>query len=164
MQFNLKLTIMRKTILALTIMMGMGIESFAQDNATLVLWLADGTKTDIEVSQQPQIKFENDKVIITSSVLNMEYEADEVLRFTYKGEGTAISPIHEEASVSQEDGRLVFHGITSAEQVSVYSANGTIIHVSLLNNGGNYSLSLSSIPKGVYILNVNGKTSKFTKK
>ncbi len=136
----------------------------AQDNATLVLWLSDGTKTDIEVSQLPQIKFENDKVIITSSVLNMEYKAEEVLRFTYKGEGTAISPIHDEAGVSQENGRLVFHGISSANQVSVYSTNGMRIPVSLSNNGGFYSLSLSTIPTGVYILKVNGKTSKFTKK
>lgn len=144
--------------------MGLFVPAQAQDNATLVLWLSDGTKTDIEVSQLPQIKFENDKVIITSSVLNMEYKAEEVLRFTYKGEGTAISPIQDEAGVSQENGRLVFHGISSANQVSVYSTNGTRIPVSLSNNGGFYSLSLSTIPTGVYILKVNGKTSKFTKK
>lgn len=145
-------------------LLGLFVPAQAQDNATLVLWLSDGTKTDIEVSQLPQIKFENDKVIITSSVLNMEYKAEEVLRFTYKGEGTAISPIQDEASVSQENGRLVFHGISSANQVSVYSTNGTRIPVSLSNNGGFYSLSLSTIPTGVYILKVNGKTSKFTKK
>lgn len=145
-------------------LLGLFVPAQAQDNATLVLWLSDGTKTDIEVSQLPQIKFENDKVIITSSVLNMEYKAEEVLRFTYKGEGTAISPIQDEAGVSQENGRLVFHGISSANQVSVYSTNGTRIPVSLSNNGGFYSLSLSTIPTGVYILKVNGKTSKFTKK
>lgn len=155
---------MRKTLLTLSLLMGFGLTIYAQDNATLVLWLADGTKTDIEVSQLPQIKFENDKVIITSSVLNMEYDADEVLRFTYKGEGTAISPIQEETGVSQENERLVFHGISSANQVSVYSANGTRIPVSMSSHGGRYSLPLSSIPAGAYILNVNGKTSKFTKK
>jgi hypothetical protein len=155
---------MRKTLLTLILLIGMGIDSFAQDKAILVLWLADGTKTDIEVSQQPQIKFENDKVIITSSVLNMEYNADEILRFTYKGEGTAISPIHKDAGVSQEDGRLVFHGITSANQVSIYSTNGMRIPVSIVTADGHYSLSLSSIPSGVYILKVNGKTSKFTKR
>lgn len=144
--------------------MGLFVPAQAQDNATLVLWLSDGTKTDIEVSQLPQIKFENDKVIITSSVLNMEYKAEEVLRFTYKGEETAISPFQDEAGVSQENGRLVFHGISSANQVSVFSTNGTRIPVSLSKNGGFYSLSLSTIPTGVYILKVNGKTSKFTKK
>ena len=155
---------MRRKLLALTMLLGIGTFSFAQDNKTLVVWLADGTQTDIEVSQQPQIKFGSGKVIITSSVLNMEYNANEVLRFTYKGEGTAISPIHEEAGISQEDGRLVFHGITSADQVTIYSTNGMRIPVSIVTADGHYSISLSSIPSGVYILKVNGKTSKFTKK
>lgn len=155
---------MKKNLLIISLLLGLFVPAQAQDNATLVLWLSDGTKTDIEVSQLPQIKFENDKVIITSSVLNMEYKAEEVLRFTYKGEETAISPFQDEAGVSQENGRLVFHGISSANQVSVFSTNGTRIPVSLSKNGGFYSLSLSTIPTGVYILKVNGKTSKFTKK
>lgn len=155
---------MKKNLLIISLLLGLFVPTQAQDKATLVIWLSDGTKTDIEVSQLPQIKFENDKVIITSSVLNMEYNAEEVLRFTYKGEGTAISPVQDEAGVSQENGRLVFHGISSANQVSVYSAKGTRIPVRLSNNGGHFSLSLSSIPSGVYILKVNGKTSKFTKK
>ena len=155
---------MKKNLLIISLLLGLFVPTQAQDKTTLVLWLSDGTKTDIEVSQLPQIKFENEKVIITSSVLNMEYNAEEVLRFTYKGEGTAISPVQDEAGVSQENGRLVFHGISSANQVSVYSAKGTRIPVRLSNNGGIYSLFLSPIPSGVYILKINGKTSKFTKK
>lgn len=157
---------MRRKLLALTMLFGIGTFSHAQDNYKLVIWLSDGSKTDIELSQQPQVQFENDKVMVTSSVLDMEYDAEEVLRFTYKEDESSIS---EGAGLADgistiKDGRLVFHGITSADQVSVYSANGTRVPVSVVSTDGQCSLPLSSLPSGVYILKANGKTSKFTKK
>lgn len=154
---------MRRKLLALMMLLGIGTISHAQDNYKLVMWLADGSKTDIELSQLPQVKFENDKVMVTSSVLDMEYDAEEVLRFTYErstGEDAGLA----EGIASVQDGRLLFHGVTAADQVSVYSANGTRVPVSIVSANGNHSLSLSSLPSGVYILKVNGKTSKFTKK
>ena len=133
------------------------------NEGTLILWHADGTKTNIELSQLPQIQFENDKVIITSSILNMEYDAEEILRFTYE-EGLGEDAGLVDGIASVQDGRLLFHGVKSADKVSVYSINGTRVPVKLSIVNGKYSLSLSSIPTGVYILKVNGKTSKFTKK
>lgn len=144
-------------------LLGIGAVSHAQDNYKLVMWLADGLKTDIELSQQPQVQFENDKVLITSSVLDMEYDAEEVLRFTYErstGEDAGLV----DGIASVQDGRLMFHGVTSTDKVSVYSANGTRVPISIVSADDNHSLSLSSLPSGVYILKVNGKTSKFTKK
>lgn len=133
------------------------------DSSVLVLWHADGTKTNIELSQLPQVRFENDKVIIISSILNMEYDAEEILRFTYE-EGLGEDAGLVDGIASVQDGRLLFHSVKSADKVSVYSINGTRVPVKLSIVNGKYSLSLSSIPTGVYILKVNGKTSKFTMK
>ena len=133
------------------------------NEGTLVLWHADGTKTNIELSQLPQIQFENGKVLVTSSILNMEYDANEILRFTYE-EATSEDAGLVDGIASVQGDRMVFHGVKSADKVSVYSVNGTRVPVSLSSANGKCSLSLSSIPAGVYILKVNGKTSKFTKK
>lgn len=130
---------------------------------TLVLHHANGTTTDIELYTKPQVKFQNDKVLITSTVLNMEYPKQDVLRFTYEGATQGINNVQTKANVSQEKGKLVFRGIKYTDKIAIYTTNGIRVPVSVQRNGTSASLSLSSIPKGIYLLSVNGRTSKFTK-
>ncbi len=139
------------------------LPSIAQNNATLVLWHADGTTTDVALYLMPKVEFQNDKVRITSTVLDMEYPKSDILRFSYKGSGTGITAPKNEANYSQEGDRLVFHGIMSADKVAVYTANGIRVPARLTATADGVALSLSSIPQGVYVLSVNGKTSKFTR-
>lgn len=139
------------------------LPTMAQGNATLVLWHADGTTTDVALYLMPKVEFLNDKVLITSSVLDMEYPKENILRFSYKGSGTSISSPRNEADYSQEGDRLVFHGITSTDKVAIYTTNGIRVSARLIATGDGVTLSLSSIPQGVYVLSVNGKTSKFTR-
>ena len=130
---------------------------------TLVLHHPGGTTTDVELYTQPRIEFQGDKVLITSPVLNMEYPKAEVLRFTYKGSTlTNIKASKTEADVSRDDDRLVFHHINAQDQVAVYTLNGIRVPVRLTRSGSDATLPLSQIPKGVYLLSVNGRTSKFT--
>lgn len=130
---------------------------------TLMLHHADGTTTDVELYTLPQVKFKNDKVLIISTVLNMEYPKENILRFTYKGGSTNISSPTGKANYSLQGEQLVFRGIKSGDLVAVYTVKGIRVPVSIQRNGNIATLPLSAIPSGVYLLNVNGKTSKFTK-
>ncbi len=150
----------KKILMYLLIQICSGLSVMAQ---TLVLHHADGTSTDVELYTQPQVTFQNDKVIITSSVLNMEYPKENVLRFTYKGSPQNIITPKTEADFSRRDDQLVFHGIKHTDAVAVYKPNGIRVPVRLTITGSNAVLPLSQIPQGVYLLNVNGKTSKFTR-
>ena len=130
---------------------------------TLVLHHPGGTTTDVELFTQPRLEFQDDKVLITSTVLNMEYPKDQVLRFTYKGGLQGISTPKGEADMSRDGDCLVFHNVKASDQVAVYTAKGIRVPVRLTRNGNDAVLSLSQIPTGVYLLSVNGRTSKFTK-
>ena len=46
----------------------------------------------------------------------------------------------------------------------IYAVNGIRVPVSLQHSGSSAILPLSTIPSGVYVLSVNGRTSKFTKR
>ena len=131
---------------------------------TLVLHHANGKTTDVELLTQPQVKFQNDKVLITSTVLNMEYPKEDVLTFTFKGKTSGIKSPKGNLSYSKENGQIVFHGIKSSETIAVYNLKGIRLPVNIQRSGDVATLSLSSIPSGTYLLNVNGRTSKFTKK
>lgn len=130
---------------------------------TLVLHHADGTTTDVELYNQPQVLFKNDKVFIVSTVLNMEYSKDNVLRFTYKGSPNRIQSAQTDAEITREGGQLVIHGIQPATAIAVYTANGIRVPVTIQRSSTSATLPLSSIPSGVYLFSVNGRTAKFTK-
>ena len=130
---------------------------------TLVLHHADGTTTDVELYLMPRIQFQNDHVLITSSVLDMDYPKENVLRFSYKGVTTDVKAVKRDADYSRENGQLVFHGIDQTDKVTVYNINGIRVPVRLIRSGNDVTLPLASIPSGVYVLSVNGRTSKFSK-
>jgi hypothetical protein len=155
---------MKKKLLIIMLLSLWGGKTFAQSQA-LVLHHADGTTTDVELYTQPRIEFKGDRVIITSPVLDMEYAADDILHFTYKGKGTSGINSHlKQADYSQENDKLIFHGVKSTDKVAVYKTNGVRVPVRLNTTADdNVTLSLSAISSGVYLLSVNGRTSKFTK-
>jgi len=154
---------MRKLLIFTLSLLWSVVHAEAQNNATLVLWHADGTITDVELYLRPRIEFTGEKVLITSTVLNMEYPKIDIVRFTYKGEGTDISAPRQDANYSQDGDRLVFHGINTADRVAVYNTNGIRIPVRLSAASDGLALPLSALPKGAYILIVNGRTSKFVR-
>lgn len=129
----------------------------------LVLWHADNSYTEVELYKQPRVTFEGDKVLITSSVLNMEYPKEDVLRFTYKGSADGIGSLTLNEDYFQEEEKLVFHGIGDAKDIALYTANGIRVPVQIAHSGNDVILPLSLIPSGFYMLSLNGKTFKFSK-
>ena len=153
----------RQKILILAMLM-FALNASAQNNATLVLHHADGTTTDVALYLKPRVVFDGDLVRITSTVLDMEYPKSNILRFSYTGKGSSISNPQSEASFTRDGDHLIFHGIRSTDKVAVYNSDGIRVPVQLSAASDGVTLSISSIPKGVYVLSVNGKTSKFTKR
>lgn len=143
----------------------MSLASKAQlESTALVLWHADGTNTEIALFKRPNISFSGGKVFVTSDVLNLEYDAADVVRFTYKGATTSISSVITEADYEYQGDCIVFQGIKGSDRVAIYNAAGVRVPVSLRTMGGGQVIQLSSLPAGVYILSVNAKSSKFTKR
>ena len=131
---------------------------------TLVLLHADGTTTDVELATQPKVTFENNKVLITSTILNMEYPKQDVLRFTFKSSSTGIRSTKSDVGYTNENGKLVFHGVSNSDKIGVYTLKGIRVPVKIKQNGNHATLSLLSLSPGAYIINVNGKTSKIIKR
>lgn len=152
----------RQKMLILALLM-FALNASAQNNATLVLHHADGTTTDVALYLKPRVVFDGDLVRITSTVLDMEYPKSNILRFSYTGNGSSINTPQSEASFTRDGDRLIFHGISSTDKVAVYNSDGIRVPVHLSAASDGVTLSISSIPKGVYVLSVNGKTSKFVR-
>lgn len=154
---------MRRIILAILLMFGICMQKIAAQTQVLVLQHADENTTEVELYTKPKVTFEGDKLFVKSSVIDLEYQVGDVVRFYYKGRGTDIKGLQSNVDYEQRDEQLVFHNIKSEDNVAVYKLNGIRIPVHVTFSDDKASLPLSSIPAGIYLLSVNGKTVKFKK-
>lgn len=154
---------MRRLLFATFLIMGLCVQRLSAQTQVLVLQHANGTSTEVELYTKPKVTFEGNKLFVKSSVINLEYQIGDVIRFYYKGKGTGINNLQIDTDYEQNNERLVFHNILPGDIVEVYNLNGVRIPVHIAYSDDNATIPLSSIPTGVYLLNVNGKTAKFKK-
>lgn len=134
-------------------------------NQTLVLWHSDGSISEVELYVQPHVEITQDKLKITSSVLNLEYEASEIIRFTYKGVGNDIHSPLRTTNYTIEKDRIVFHEAGLGDKVELYKIDGIRIPVHAnCDESGKTTLSLTEVPKGIYLMSVKGKTTKIMRR
>lgn len=151
-------------LMAAALLLGSASILRAQENSTLVLWHADGTQTRIELFKQPRVTFGDGTVDIISPVLSESYPAANVLKFTYEGQGTGISDAQADQPYSSDGERILFDPKVSPDQIALYTSDGVRVPVRIRQTSRGAVLPLSSVPTGVYMLSVNGKTSKFVKR
>ena len=128
---------------------------------------ADGTTTAVRLYTRPQVTFSGDQVVVKSPVATMTYAATDVLRITYGGDipvPNAIGAPHAEQAYTEQDGALVFDASVRPSDVQLFAEDGKRLPVSVRTVNGRPSLSIASLPAGVYVLSVNGRTSKFVKR
>ena len=135
---------------------------------TLVVLTKDGGKTEFVLSEKPKVLFEGKSLRITSSKADVTYTLSDILRFTYiNTDPTGINQLAETedpTEVSYQDGTLVLSQLKEGTVVGVYSLDGKKVQQLRASHKGTYRLSLSSLPKGVYIVKADTITYKIMKR
>ena len=157
---------MKRILLFIFLLVGLLLPAVrvCAEGQTLVLHHADGTTSEVELQTMPRIRLSADKMTVTSQGISQEYAKSDVVRFTYKGVGTGISTVKPSARYRvDDDGQVTFYGTDAdAGRINVYNSNGIQMPVRLSkDDAGNAILPLNTLPQGVYIVNINGKTIKF---
>lgn len=154
---------MKKTLLTLLAVLLLTATRVSAQGPTLVLHHSDGKTSEVELYTMPSIQLLPSKMVITAQGSTLEYAKSDVVRFTYKGVNTGISDIRPEARYRVDTDRITFFGISASDRIEVYNAGGIRIPVTLANEGNDAVLSLTQLPQGVYLVNINGRTFKFIK-
>lgn len=134
---------------------------------TLVVWAKDGTNVAYALEKLPQLEFGETTLSLTCGTEQVTYLFDNTDRITY----TAVdySGIN---SVKLEDKRLFVVGEQGIEfpialedrKVSLYDEGGKQCLSLVVRKGDTYTLPLSSLSTGVYIIKVNSSTCKIVKR
>ena len=157
---------MKKLLLSL-LLFAFSALTFAQKKDVLSLLMKDGTSVYFLLEEKPLITFENSDVKVVSSTDEAVLERAQVDRFEFVDEvPTAIEELEEE--IAREKFEMTRHaillsGLAHGCKVQLFSISGQSILATAANENGAVTISIDSLPAGIYLVNYNEITIKFIK-
>lgn len=152
---NLYIVIMLLTLIALS--------AKAQNKEVLNVWMTDGTKSSVLLDYHPTVVFNLSQLIIKSDNQTIEIPYDQISYFTYsENEESSITDVVIGGGNKNE--LWLFSEPLTTENFTVYTIDGQKIFMNLYKKGGLQILNLASLASGIYIIKVNNKSYKITKR
>ncbi len=138
-----------------------------EDVQRLVVWQKNGEKIYFDLEELPETTFDGSLLIISTSKSNVSFQRENILRYTYEGQMTAIGkPLVQpgEVRVVQTADEMAFDGLSEGTAVALYTADGRMLGSQKAQRGLTTTVSLKTYPSGTYIIKVNDTTYKFLKR
>lgn len=149
-------------------LMPLGSQAAEPETKTaLVVTYTWGAEEVFFLSDKPEISFGGDKLKITAPDVVAERGFADIETFTFAQRPTvSIENVTESVTFQFTDGENVtVTGVAAGAPCAIYDTRGVRVASMEADSQGRMSASLSSLPKGVYILTVNNtKTYKLNVK
>lgn len=147
----------------------------AEDTGTskcaLVVLTKDNKQHEFRLAgSKPQVMFEATSLkVIMASKIEAEFAFSDIIRFYYVNrDPSGIDDLSIDQNPTeigfQEDGVLVISQMKKDAVVNIYSLDGKLIQQIKARHAGTCRISLSSLPKGVYIVKADTITYKIMKR
>jgi len=156
-----------KRLLLLVFCFGMSCLMRASDYL-MVIDFADGSEVTIRLSKHPVLTFVEQKLCVSAEDEKSEFELADVVNFHFAEDPAALPALHEEDDfhmVWQSDDLIVISHVSADARVLLYGMDGTSYKSHVSARDSRFEVSLSDLPKGIYLLNINSnRTLKITRK
>lgn len=136
----------------------------------LTIWLANGERNDIKLSEHINVAFEADKFLVKSATVDVVYDNVDVTKFTLENDGseqTAIKQVvNDETHVAMSyDGNAIYlSGLSPNSSVMLYSVNGHVSGSYRCGQDGSLLIPLDGLSRGIHIVKTESITYKIIKK
>ncbi len=128
----------------------------------MTVTLTNGEQTHYALWEVPTVKIVDGKLQIRWNKTNVEHPIEQIKTFTFNSL-LAIDEITEGGGFERHDDTLVFSSSDSKRTLTITAPNGLTIISQTINPGHTETVSLSNLTPGIYLLSVNGVTSKIVK-
>lgn len=158
-----------KKILLTFMLFAFAATMFANEKNVLNIIMKDGTSVYFLLAEKPYITFRNDEVKIVSDTDEALVKRTLVERFEFVDEiPTGIEDVEEQDEQLRAkfrlDGDAVYiTGLASGSKVVLYAMDGRVVTTSVAAADGCVTLSLNTLPSGIYIVKYNDTAIKFIK-
>lgn len=136
-------------------------EMWAAESKSLIVELQNGSQTTFVLSEKPEMTFANHVLTIVMNNKSSDFEISDVKQFYFGEISSDIQQlkVNELKIVYQSDDKVVIEGASESDRIVIYSIKGVMQKAAVSFDGEKAEVSLSSLPKGTYIVNVQNKQS-----
>lgn len=147
-------------IVLTVILSALPMSSYAKGYRSVVVSMTDCTTTRVELAADMAMRFTQESLeFVSSGQTTVTLDKQKVASLSFS-EISGISNVVSDAGRFGFSGDLLrITGLADGSAVALFDATGRCVSREVANNG-NYELHLSSLPAGVYIVNVNGVSYK----
>lgn len=123
----------------------------------LIIETTDGGKTVFALSNNPEISFNGQTMLLAVGSQSHSYEIANVAQYYFgtieSGIGILKGTRFHIRNIGND--QIVIEGITPKTDVRLYSLNGTQKTCKVVLSSDKATISLTTLPKGIYIISVN---------
>lgn len=151
---------MKKLTLLFLFLCISAIGARAAGGKALIVETTDGEKTAFVLAQSPVMTFSQNTLGIIIEDETTSFSFDAVKQYYFADAATGIDVVKGDVDLKityQGEDLLVVEGMDEKDRIDVYGANGTRSNVSVSRVGSRAEISLSSLPRGVYIVKIGNK-------
>ena len=128
----------------------------------LMVWNTDGSTQAYALSEKPILTLSDSELTITTSSITAHHSLDGLARFTYeKNPDSGVSNLLADGKkfrIDQES--ICFPHLEAGSTIVLYRTDGYKVLSKEIANEGAYAFPLSGLSSGIYLLQINGRTSK----
>ena len=156
---------MKKVILSVVGCLLLGAATAMASNELVIHMITGTTQRFVLINEEPTISFSGDNIVVKTNTTELVYAMEDVSYFNYENTPTEISGASSASDGMTIDGdHIAFSGLPAGSKIYVYSPSGKVCMMETVDADGNASLSISALPRGIYVINANKISTKITKK
>lgn len=127
----------------------------------VTVWTKDGNGVSYGIEDHPKFTFTMSELVVTYNSVEITYLLDDIDRVTYDEESeSGIGKQIIKTDVKYSNDAIVFQSLIPNSTITVFTANGIPVLKKTMQEPGEYCISLSSLKPNVYLVSINGFTSK----
>lgn len=129
----------------------------------LSLMMKDGSTTEVFLSSRPTIQLNQDELVINAGHSKLSFDLTKVANYTFTKKMSGMTWILDGSHIDIGNERIEFSECSTIRKISLTNMSGIIVRSATINAGELFSLPLTDLQTGVYILTVNGISTKITR-
>lgn len=151
---------MKKIFSAIALLAAVASGSAAPGYHAMRVNLNDGSNVEVNLASEMNASFTKDNFVISGGENDIKVPRADIKSFTFhEASRDGIENVGTDNAAPVIDGdSMTFGNLPEGSVIAVYAVNGALLSQATVS--GNYVLSLSALPAGTVIVNVNGISYK----
>lgn len=142
------------------LLLALGFSQVATANSQfMIVWLESGPVINYDLGEEPVITYNDGMLTITTSVSQISYGLEEVLKYTYTEQSTGIVSPEAMTKVKFLRNKVIFWGLNRNTSIQVFAVNGMQVMDNHVTDDVT-TINLEELPMGVYIVKADCGTYK----